>query len=384
MLCYNLIMTEGSNEKRMDRRAFLKKAAIVGAGTAATAVGVKIGLDLTSKKSPHETNDPITDGENIKVDLEPPETPNISGLNWFPDGHSSFIKTEDGVRVFLSGGPNGYMVEGNSLTSLGKTQEIISPGSDEKFDRNYAAPGSVIRGNNPDELLMFYHGEYHPQAPNHFPFNAGIGLATSNDNGKSWQKKGQVLKGLNDQPAVDRVYGAGQPSAIRKDDYIYLYYIDWNGEYPDSIHLARAQVSSNGTPDSWEKFYNGEFKNTGMDGKSTPVIAAPKGDYAALPGVSWNSFLNKFLAVYESLEGFNISTSNDGLTWDNQQRLLNVQTINNNPKTGQKWNSYPTLWSPNKNNDGETDENLILVYSEGIYNQQPHSLRLRPMKLSKV
>lgn len=231
---------------------------------------------------------------------------------------------------------------------------------------------------------MFYHGEYHPQAPNHFPFNAGIGLAISKDSGKSWQKKGQILKGLNDLPAKDSVYGAGQPSAIRKDDYIYLYYVDWNGKYPDSIHLARAPITTDGVPNSWEKFNNGEFKNNGMDGKSTPVITAPQGDYAALPGISWNSSLNKFLAVYESRYGFNIAISIDGITWGNQQRLLDVQTANNNPRTGQKWNSYPTLWTPNKNSDGETDDNLILVYSEGSYNQGPHSMRTMPITLSEV
>lgn len=377
-------MAEDSNEQHLSRRAFLKKAAIVGAGAAATAAGVKLGLDLTSKEDPQETKNLMIDGENFRVELGVPEKPNLSGMSWFPDGHSSFIKTEGGVKVFLSGGPYGYMVEGESLKSLGKSQEIIGPGSSEKFDRNYAAPGSVIKGNNPDELLMFYHGEYHPQAPNHFPFNAGIGLATSSDSGRNWQKKGQILKGLNDLPAVDSVYGAGQPSAIRKDDYIYLYYVDWNGKYPDSIHLARAPISTDGKSISWEKFNNGEFKNNGMNGESTPVITVPKGDYAALPGVSWNSFLNKFLAVYESREGFNITTSTDGITWNNQQRLLDVQTANNNPRTGQKWNSYPTLWSPNKNNDGETDDSLILVYSEGKFNQQPHSLRTRPLKLSKV
>lgn len=117
-------MSENSNDQhRMSRREFLKKAAIVGAGAAATAAGIKLGLDLTSEKKPSETKNLVIDGENFRIELGSPERPNILGLSWFPDGHSSFIRTEDGVKVFLSGGPYGYMVEGESLNSLGERKK---------------------------------------------------------------------------------------------------------------------------------------------------------------------------------------------------------------------------------------------------------------------
>lgn len=391
-------MTESSTEQpTLSRRRLLRKGLVGGAGIAATVLGAKYGPKLIPERDKQKnegfipntpeltsTKELVLDNEKYKLELGSAETPRVSGLQWFPDGHSSFIKTDSGVNVYLSGGPAGYLTQGKDFHSLGQAREILTPGSSEDFDRNYAAPGSVMRGKNPGELLMFYHGENHPKTPVHFPFTAGVGLAISQDAGKTWGKKGQILKGMNEKPATDRVYGAGQPCAIVKDNYIYLYLIDWNGIHPDSIHVARSPIEANGMPESWEKYINGQFVNNGMDGESTPVITAPEGDYAALPGISWNSFLNKFLAVYESKDGFNIATSIDGISWSNQQRFLDVQTINNNPTDGQKWNSYPTLWSPNKQNDQETDDSLLLVYSEGNYNSTPHSMRIRPAKLSKA
>lgn len=394
-------MTEtGSEVKNPSRRRFLRRSAGVGAGIVATALGIKYTADqilnnndnpkvtgapeLSSTAETQETKVLTVDKETYKATFGTVETPRISGLELFPDGHSSFIKTDSGVSVFLSGGPHGYLLQGKDLQSLGQAQEILGPGSSESFDRNYAAPGSVINGINPGELLMFYHGENHPNAPVHFPFTAGIGLAISQDDGKTWEKKGQILKGMNEKPATNRVYGAGQPCAIVKDGYMYLYYIDWNAIHPDSIHLARSPLTANGKVGSWEKYLDGKFVDNGMDGESTPVITAPDGDYAALPGVSWNSFLNKFLAVYESKEGFNLTTSIDGITWNNKQRFLDMQTINNNPQNGQRWNSYPTLWSPDKKSDQETDNRMLLVYSEGNYNSTPHSMRMRPIHLSKT
>ncbi len=373
----NLTQPDTSESPKLTRRQFLVRTAIaLGVGLAAKA-GIERLIQPGSKKL-------VVGDRSIAAQFDQAVTPELIGPNWFPDGHSSFIKTDGRYRVFFSGGPYAYMAEGSSLTQLGQPKEILSPSGLETFDRNYAAPGSVVRGANPDELLMLYHGEYHPNRPNSFPFKARIGLATSVDHGETWERRGQILKGMHDFSAEERPYGAGQPSAIIKDDYIFLYYVDWNEEYGDSIHLARSPLSANGAPDSWEKCRDGGFSNSGMNGLSSPVIAGTEGDYAALPGVSWNIFLKKYLMIFETRGGFDIATSADGIIWENRQRLLDVQTANNNPEPGKKWNSYPSLWSPNQDSDGVTDDNLLLVYSEGKWQSatETHRMKFLPIRLA--
>lgn len=171
---------------------------------------------------------------------------------------------------------------------------------------------------------------------------------------------------------------------IIKDGYFYLYYTDWNGKEPDAIHLAQAPVESNGLPGSWKKFYNGRFESAGLGGPSNPVISPlDQNDYSALPGVSWNTYLHRFIALSESKDGFYLSISKDAINWSKSTKLLEAQTANNNTQTGQVWNSYPTLLSPAKSSDRETDENMLLIYSEGLWQQTPHSMRIRSIKFSK-
>lgn len=335
----------------------------------------------TATPRPTETPKP----QEFKFEIGNPERVNLSGVSYYPDGHTSFIKTPDGVKVWISAGREGYVVTGKSIENLNsRTTKVIGPSGEETFDRNYAAPGSVILGKNPNELLMFYHGEYHPNQPSTFPFDAGIGLAISKDGGITWERQGQIIKGMGSKTRTDVPFGAGQPSAVIKDNFIHLYYTDWNGQYPDSIHLARAPIESNGIPGSWEKFNGREFKNVGPNGPSTPVVYPPPGEgYTALPGVSFNTHLNKFVMVFEARDGFYMTTSLDGTGWSNPTILLKVKTANNNPRSGEVWSSYPTLWSPTKASDRETDGYMILVYSEGKWNQTPHSMIKRPLKLSQ-
>ncbi len=383
-------MPDGNNspDNRISRRDFLKKSVKTTAKVAGTIGVIGGGAKLIeSLISPDDsTSSELTFGDQkIHAEIGNSESLNLTGLQWFPDGHSPFIKNEDGVKVWLAGGPQGYMFTGRDLNHLDeKATEVIGP-SGEGFDRDYAAPGSVLPGKNDGELLMFYHGENHPYAPNFFPFGAGIGLAVSTDGGFTWERKGQIIQGKNDKQMETRPYGAGQPSVLVKDGHLHIYYIDWNGQDPDSIHLARAPIDSDGMPGAWKKYNNGDFSEDGLGGQSSPVILPSEGgDYSALPGVSFNSFLNKYMSVFESKDGFYMTTSVDGIEWLPSQKLLGVQTANTGPEIGDTWNSNPTLWSPNKSNDRETDANMLLVYSQGKWQQKPHSMKTRTIQLSKA
>lgn len=369
---------------QISRRDFLKKTG----NTAMMVIGAEVGRRFINAPFFSDDKDQQHRSElkqqSIKVEVGEPETIDLPGIQYYPDGHISYMKNTDGIKAWIAATRSGYMLTGTDIAHLVDVQEVIGP-STEGFDRDYAAPGSVISGQD-GKLLMFYHGEYHPQEPNGFPFNAGIGLAISHDGGVTWKRQGQIIKGKNDRLATDRVYGAGQPSVIMKDDYFYLFFIDWNGKDADVIHLARATKKSNGLPGSWEKYHKGRFEKGDMDGKSTPVITPVEaGDYASMPGVSWNSNLQRFLAIFESGDGFYLTTSVDCIDWTKAVPLLKTKTSNSKGlQKGDIWNGYPTLWSPHRPNDQETDDNMLLVYSEGVWEESPHSMRIRKVKLSQV
>lgn len=379
------------DEERLTRRQFLEKAAVaVGFSAAVGAAAVAIHKTeqlIDAKRQPPTVTPPtptVEKRQELQFAVGLAEQLSIPGLGWYPDGHTSFLRQADGsLKMWVAGGPRGYLLTTNNFTDFGTgAREVIRPSNTESFDRNYAGPGSVIPGKNKDELFMLYHGEYHPNAPDGFPFNAGIGLAVSKDNGQSFERKGQIIKGKNNLPAKDRVYGAGQPCAIVKDGYVYLYYIDWNGQDPDAIHLARSPLDAGCQPGSFEKYNNGRFENTGMAGPSTPIVLPLKrGYYTALPGVSWNTELNKFLMICESNDGFYVSTSLDGVKWGPTQLLLQVKTANLSPFNGDAWNSYPTLLSPEKSSDRETGKEMVLVYSEGRWKTSPHHMVKRRVSL---
>lgn len=335
----------------------------------------------TETRKPTETS--VSPTKELQFEIGSAEKVNLSGLQWYPDGHVSFIKMPNNeLRFWIAGLQSGYMTTGESINALTKAEKVIGPSRTEDFDRNYAAPGSVIPGKNENELLMFYHGEYHPKQPTSFPFKAGVGLAISQDGGKTWERKGQVIKGNNDKIEKDKPSGAGQPSAIIIDNYIFLYYIDWNSEYPDAIHLARAPINTDGMPGSWEKYSKGSFKDKEADDLSSPVVFPPEGQgYAALPGVSWNKYLNKFLMVFEARDGFYVTTSSDGINWSSSISLLKVKTANDNPKSGEIWNSYPTFISLKTPSDRETNKEMLLIHSQGKWGQGPHSMVKREINL---
>lgn len=201
-----------SMHEKIPRREFIGDL-LKTAAAAAILMTASCKSQGSSSSLPEKTETPNLDekGLTINVDVGSPKEVKLLGLNYYPDGHTSFLKNADGVRVWIAGGPRGYLITGKDLENLEPQARMIEfvPSNQEDFERNYAAPGSVIPGKNPNELLMFYHGEFHPNPSSSFPFNAAIGLAISRDEGLTWEKQGQIIEGKNNQKAIDRVYGAG-------------------------------------------------------------------------------------------------------------------------------------------------------------------------------
>lgn len=372
-------MDEEILERPLSRRQFIKLSLTTTAALASEACLPK-RPERAERKKPRskveETKEPekaeITE---VKIHLGKEEKLSPPELQWVPDGHTSMLKDFNGrIKLWVAAGPRSFLLEGDSLETLGSPQLVLGPErtKSEKGYDGYASFGSIIPGERSNELIGFFHQEHWPSEMTSFPFTASIRIAKSIDDGRNWEKGEAIIEGGNPVPFPgERVSGAGQPSAIIKEDEVYLYYIDWDVT-PHSIHLVKAQLDLVHKPKAWEK--HGE-----------PVILPPTNRegtlYAALPSISYNTYLNKYLAVFETNIGFYLALSKDAVEWNSFQLFFEFPQPHSHREPGDIWFSYPTLLSPKANSDRETGKTGWLYYSRGIWERQSHYMVRRPFQL---
>lgn len=336
---------------------------------------------------------PPTRGSRIPLNFGEEQSVQVRGLTHLPDGHTSFLRRGTELNVWISAEVHGYLLTGQGgiedLMPWYKSGEgnlkptpVIGPDRARGGD-NYASFGSVLKLGNGEELVGFYHAEEWENQARSFPFIATVGRAISRDFGRSWEKEGVVISGMEVGSFRDnRVYGAGQPSVVIKDNFIYSYYVDWNKTHSDAIHLARSPVSRRGEAGSWEKYTLDGFKKITEGLKSQPVIQAPEeAGYSALPSVSYNTKLGKMLAVFETNVGFFAGISDDGIKWSELIKIAEFPQTMGARRTGDTWYSYPSLLSFESESDQVTGESGVLFYSKGEWNRGAHFLHFRPFKM---
>jgi len=341
---------------------------------------------------------PVQDGgsETLTFELGAEEAGLPDGgllLGSLPDAHISIVWGGGQVSMFVAAEVRAYLFRGPSLDALrphqrtanGTPVPVLAPtGAD--FDSEYAAFGAVLPGAGSGELLGFYHAEICDRDN----FTATIGLARSTDGGVSWQRLGPIITGRNTTDSCDKnkPRGAGQPSVVRVGEYLYLYYTDWSGDIPDQIHLARAPLAQATRPEAWQKYYQGNFSEPGLGGDSTLVIRRPEpvaqGVYAANPSVSYNTYLQRYLAVFDANNGFWATTSTDGITWDAPVQLpLDFPQPNSQIQSGDIWYGYPSLVSASELSHLYTSQSGYLYYARGVYGGASHQLMRRPFTISR-
>ena len=375
---------------RITRRDFFKVAGGFGASAALMLAGCSpkdsefAGISRQSDLQPMEPSE-----TQIPFRLEATEVDFSASPQWFPDTRTSFIKTPAGLLLFGSAGPKGARFEGNSLSTLGNAEFVLGP--DGRYEEGlgyngYRAFSSVFEGRTPEELIGIYHEEFWPSLGDGFPFKAQIGVAISRDTGRTWDIKGPILKGDILEPNSAVVQGVGQPAALVSGSgdnrEVTLYHTYW-GRGNANICVAKTPLAQVDNPDSWKKWNNGQFATPGFSGQSSPVISSPDGA-AALVSVSWDTKLNKFLAIlergYEANPGFYISTSTDGINWGEQQMVARFPKPHSYRENGDIWYSYPTLISETRNQFITNGEGVLLC-SKGKWNERAHRGVLIPFKV---
>lgn len=386
--------------EQFSRRDFLKLAG-VGAATTAILTGcgpasrytkrepyllgpnpeVTAGLpENITKLTFHEAD--LGDGHSIKMENREYSLP-LSPA-YFPDTMTAIFTTAGIVEMYGSAGVNGIRLTGNKLVDVNYPEIKLGPTehtTEQGFGGYRAFSGVIPLGG--DSLAGFYHEEHWPSADTGFPFTAQIGVAISEDRGNSWTPLGPILTGDNIVPGNNNVQGVGQPCPMVTDNSIALYFTNW-GEGHAKICAAKVGKADIKNPQAWKKWDGNGFNSPGLGGATQPVLTVDNGSsYAALPGVSWNTGLGKFVMSLESDKGFLVSTSKDGINWKDPQMIVEFPQSQSARQGGDTWYSYPTLFSSEKTNSSLLTTNSgLLLCSRGVWNGEPHRGVLIPWSIS--
>ena len=280
-------------------------------------------LLLTSNMMICQENWNVHLGQKTYVDIN-----HLPLYRWIPDGHISVLPDEEGQYVM-------YWPEFSNSRTTGESQfpedqrtldpvDYVFGGrmGNEGPSNGYNDGGSwlmsVFRHNESDTLIGFYHGESH-WYPRNGDFTAwkSTCLAYSYDNGYTWVDKGQIITSNTPKPESRRWGGSGDCCVIW--DSVNN---RWNCYHQE--HNIRLAVSYDplGAPGTWKKYYNGEFNEEGLGGKSSPLsdISSIAGSN---PSVHWNTFYNKWVMVYYSWAGgIYVSLSGDGVNWEYPKKIV--------------------------------------------------------------
>jgi hypothetical protein len=275
------------------------------------------------------------------------------GLSYFPDEGTSVLESASGIRLVLTARTSTYLVEGTDLQQLSAARPIVLPGGAGEFDNGYAGVSATVLVGG--VYYGFYHAEDQEDLPNlggGIPgYYASIAVATSEDDGLTWTKRGQVITSA--QPKSWTAYpnqgdrGAAEPGAVLSEDgrFVYLYYTEHsrvNGRSVD-ICVARADLHAGPPlPGSFMKYRNGAFSEPGLGGADSPIVIGPAPAVAnALQGhVTFSQRVQRYLMIFgvdawqermagqaPQMSGLYSAWSADGITWSTPAQLFADQGV---------------------------------------------------------
>lgn len=316
-------------------------------------------------------------------------------IKWTPDSHITYITFPDKTRrYFISGNQKTYYLDTKSSKTLAeglkdnpKLIQSFGPDINVVHRNGYSTISSVLQIDKTDANHVIGFTQNEQQKVNSDGsldfgnFTTSIGLLESYDGGKSWNDLGPVIRGDDYLAPGTRISGAGQPCAIIVNNYVYIYYANWASQtkvfHADQIYLARIKILGGGKRlDKFEFYKEGGFSEGEFNLK--PVILADaieNGKYSAIPSISYNNALKKYLAFYETDMGFAIAFSQDGITWTDNKLIFYFPKPISQRQNGDLWYSYPSLLSDKtENNDQTTSFEGNLYYSQGIWPTTAHQL----------
>lgn len=349
--------------------------AVTGIGCRRAAFPGPSTPEIVPSRNPPLGPETISIGDRVQLHLGAEETllrDGAVGLHYMPDIGVGVVDNEPGkLRLVFAAGAESYLVEGTDFKHLTSAQLVLKPDPASDFDNGDTGISQVIRAGG--RLFAVYHAEDQRDIPSDFVrgvpgFYASVGLVESEDNGKTWVRRGQIIKGakpkewkaFTDPPPGHIVRGAGLPGAVISQDgrYAFLYYTDLSIQDNRGIQIcmARADVTEGAPlPGRWKKFYKDEFSEPGVSGNETPVLSVLAMDEAAAmyPHVTWSEHLKKYVMVFNvnawkeptqgkppKLSGIYWAMSDDAIKWSAITKLVTDYSY---PRYGKSVSCEPTV-----------------------------------------
>ncbi|CAI8358509.1 MAG: Uncharacterised protein [Cryomorphaceae bacterium] len=314
------------------------------------------------------------------------------GLNYYNDITVGVLDySENYIKLLTASGTSSYVLEGESLDNLSSVIQVASP-VDNTYYSNYVGLGQIIKDDN-GTIYSVFHSEQHDgtQCPGNVPgFYASVGMATSYDNGQSFQLSNTALLentyNINyDNGQCDG--GLGEPSITFSKDSteVFVYYVDHNRDGRGvNICMSKFNVNSNKVPDFDNPYYldsNNNFTNEVI--RSKEVVVGEGDSDAIFPHVTYNSFSDSYIMVYSennwgefingaaspSASGIYYRQSEDGINWDSPaSQLITDWAI------PWSFDSHSFSWHPNLIYNNENQTEGYLIYSKANSLEEGHKM----------
>jgi hypothetical protein len=270
---------------------------------------------------------------------------------WFPDGHISVLKTQDGAQwmmfwpEWMSYRTVGASPHPEDQNSLSPTNSIIGNRTAPNtcgWDNGGSWLMSVHRVGT--QLVSFYHAEDHwcnGTNPQDLAYKS-MARTVSSDDGKSWSLGQPIIRGYVPRPATPAWSGAGDGVAIWDDPSSrwYLYYQENIGAGAQ-IFVA-SSTDATGAVGTWRKWDGTAFSIDALldqsnGGKAPSALPAFLPHEGANPSIHFNTLLAKWVMVYGGWDGIvYMSASTDLIAWETPRSLVGSQYSG-----GRAW--YPTV-----------------------------------------
>jgi hypothetical protein len=304
--------------------------------------GVEVGFVAGKSPTPSQTWDFALSDSNVV-----PNTAGVPIYPWFPDGHITVLPDLSGNFLMFWAEVESYRTLGPSVlpethTARSSEQQLFHGRVETSaYDNGGIWLHSVFRKSGKN-LVGFFAAEDQyccPRDPHQVAWRS-MGVASSADNGATWQSPAQILTAAEARPtlAQEHIWGGdGDGSAIWDAEHC-----RWMIFYQHEYLTAAISTDPEGKPGTWFKYYNGAFTEPGLGGKDSP-LAGLDAVHGGNPSVHFNSYLGKWVMVYHGWDPqvSYITSSTDLLIWDKPRFLVDSA----NPP-GRGW--YPTII-------GETD-----------------------------
>jgi hypothetical protein len=313
---------------------------------------------------------------DVSVDMGPPSVvlPNgAHGLYYFSDEPVSILGTNP-LRYLVVAGERTFLMAGSSFESAAPVSKALEPSNAPgSYDEHYAGISSVYQAGG--EILGFFHAERRTGGKDEHGvhmFYSMIGLAVSNDGGKSFHKKGPIISGAPYDPNRKFHQGNGDVSVCAVGDWLHAYYTihDKRGSF---TCLARSKINDKGMPGTWKKYFEGSFGEPGLGGRDTQVAGCWGPNVISVPAAKKHLLLGGH-------DGLALFLSDDGIKWTPGQTIWKITDY---PKWGHEIATHPTI-VVSKATSKKVEGWLFFGYSprwgyEAPFS--PHFLVKRPIKI---